>query len=124
MSITLTNAELAEIRSAISELLPDSGYIITVSNAPDGQGGQTETFGTSNAIACRIDPRVITDLKSGELIAGGAAQPFHTFMLTLPYSATITTDHRFLLDGTQYSVKSVDKDKSWTASVRCFVERI
>lgn len=122
--ITLTAAELNEIRSAINELLPDSGYIITVTNSPDAQGGVTETYGTSSAVACRLDPKVMTELKSGELIAGGAAQPFHTFMLTLPYSATITTDHRFLLDSTQYSVKSVDTDKSWTASVRCFVERI
>lgn len=123
MSITLTAAELADIRAAINELLPDTGYIITVTNTPDGQGGQTESYGTSSGIACRLDQKVLTDLKSGEMMVGGAINPFHTFMLTLPSSATITTDHRFLLNNTTYNVKSVDKDKSWTASVRCFVER-
>jgi len=115
---TLTAAELASIRDAILDLLPDTGYIITVTNA-NVDGEIVESYGTSSGIACRIDPKTYS-----EQTTAGAVQPFHSFVLTLPNTATITTEHRFLVNSEMFNVISVDADKSWKASTRVFLERI
>lgn len=122
----LNNKELASIRSDVNNLLPDTGYIITVTNTPDGFGGYTTgtAMATNGTVTCRLDPEVKTVLKSGEALAGGMIEPFHRFVLTLPYNTAITTDNQFLLGTTLYNVMSVDSDKSWKASVRAFVERV
>jgi SPP1 family predicted phage head-tail adaptor len=125
MSITLTAAELSEIRSAVNELMPDTCTLLTRTNASDGEGGFTETWGTASAnVPCRLDSKLgMIESKGNERLAAGEIQYFHTYVLTLPYNTTITEQYRVLLDGQYYQVKSVDFDKSWIASVRAFVER-
>ena len=123
MSITLTSDELKYIRDSVGELMPDVGYILTVTNTADGAGGVTESLATSSAYMCRIDPDVNRILKSGESMAGGGISPFHRFILTLPYDTTINTDNRFKCGTETYNIISVDRDKSWRASVRAYIER-
>ena len=122
MSITLTSEEIAYIRGDINELLPDTGYILTVTNTNDGAGGVTESIGTSTAYKCRIDTQVNQLLKSGEFATGGGMAPFHRFVCTLPYDTVITTDNRFLCNSTTYNIIAVDSIKSWKASVRVYLE--
>ena len=125
MSITLTTAELAEIRSAINELMPDTCTLLTRTNTSDGEGGFTEAWGTASAnVPCRLDSKLgVIETKGQERLTAGAVNYFHTYVLTLPYNTTITEQYRVLMDGEYYQVKSVDYDKSWIASVRAFVER-
>jgi hypothetical protein len=125
MSITLTAAELSEIRAAVLELMPDTCTLLTLTNTSDGEGGHSQTWGTASAnVPCRLDSKVSAiEMKGKEMLGAGAIQYFHTYMLTLPGTAVITEQYRVLKDGEYYQVKSVDYDKSWIASVRCFVER-
>ena len=121
--IGLTAKELTAIRNDINDLLPDIGYILSRSATSDGMGGQTETWGTAGTTTCRLDPK--TSYQSGkEEISAGALNPFHSFVLTMPYDTTITTENRFKLGTITYNVISVDIDKSWRASVRAYLERI
>lgn len=124
MSIGLSSTELSEIRSAINELLPGTAIIIAVTNTADGLGGQTVSTAAvaGGTVACRLDPRTITETKSGEKVSAGAVQPFHTFVLTLPYDTTITTENRVQVGTQVYNVTSVDTPKSWKSSVRAWVE--
>jgi len=118
----LTTAELAYIRDAIEELLPDTATILTVTNVANTLGGYAENIGTAGTSACRIDPlNQIT--KTMEQVNSGAIRPFHTFMLTLPYDTTITTENMVRVNDITYNVTSVDIGKSWQASVRAFLER-
>ena len=121
----LTAKELASIQSDINELLPDTGYIIAITRTADGQGGHTESTAivAGGTVSCRLDAKIISTLRSGEVVAGAAIQPFHQFVLTLPYNTTITTENQFLKGSELYNVISVDDDKSWKASTRVIVER-
>lgn len=121
----LTAKELASIRADINDLLPDTGYIIGITRTADGQGGHPESTAivAGGTVSCRLDARIINTLRSGESVAGAAIQPFHQFILTLPYDATITTENQFLKGGELYNVISVDDDKSWKASTRVILER-
>jgi head-tail adaptor len=119
MSITLTAAELSEIRSAINDLMPDTCNLLTNSATADGYGGITSTWGTAVAsVPCRLD-----GIKGNEQLAGGAIMPFHTYVMTFPSTAVVTEANRIQHGGYTYQVRSVDLDKSWIASVRAYVER-
>jgi len=125
MSIGLTAKELTSIRNDIDDLLPDTGYIIAITNTPDGQGGQIVSTAvvTGGTVSCRLDARMINMLKGNESVAGAALVSFQQLILTLPYNTPVTTNNQFLKDGQLYNITSIDTDKSWKASVRCIVER-
>ena len=124
--IGLSSKELTSIRTSINGLLPGTAIIIAVTNTADGFGGQSESTAAvaGGTVACRLDPRTINETKSSENLAGGAISPFHTFILTLPYDTTITTNNRVIVGTQTYNVTSVDSDKNWKASVRVYVERV
>ena len=113
--------ELASIRATIeADLLPGTCIILTPTHTADNYGGFTTTWGTATASAkCRLDP-----LQGRENVAAGEQQPFHRYMLTLPYDETITTSMRVVIASVTYNVVSVDSNKSWMASTRCLVERV
>ena len=120
----LTNAELTQMRADAASLLPDTCNILSLTTAPDGQGGQTETWGTATAGAsCRLDP--ISNKTYGfEKAVGASLKDFHGFVLTLEYDASITTANRIEKGGETYNAVSVDTEKSWPITRRVLVERI
>lgn len=121
MNNTLTAAELTSMRDDLEGMvLPDKGYILTLTLTADGQGGFTESWGTATAYTrCRMDY-----LTGTEAVFGGALKPFSGYNLTVPYSATITTDHRFYLNGDTFAVVEIDSDKSWKLFQRAKVEKV
>lgn len=115
----IDTAMLAAMRLAIAELLPDTAQVITITNTPDGYGGQTETRGTSSAIAFRLD------VTSGrEQVSGGAVTPFQSLKGSLPYDTTITEGNQILHNGIYYAVTAVNNNQSWNAVKRVDLERI
>ena len=115
----IDTAMLAAMRAAIAELLPDTAQIITITNTPDGFGGQTETRGTALAVAFRLD------MTSGrEQVSGGGLQPFTAFKGSLPYDTTVTTANQLLHNGVTYAITAVNNDASWKAVVRVDLEKL
>jgi hypothetical protein len=115
----IDTAMLAAMRAAIAELLPDTAAIITITNTPDGEGGQTVTRGTASTVAFRLD------MTSGrEQVSGGAVQPFTAYKGSLPYDAAITTANQILHNGTYYAVTSVNTGQSWQAVCRVDLEKL
>jgi hypothetical protein len=55
-------------------------------------------------------------------MAAGGIQPFHQYILTVPYDTTITTNNQVQKDNEVYNVISVDTEKSWIGSVRVILE--
>lgn len=106
--------ELARMREDIqSAILPDSGYILTVTETPDGQGGITQAWGTADSTRCRIDP-----LTAAEVLAGGKIDMFHGFTITLPQGKSVTSKDRIEIAGVAYNVITVDTGKSWETCIR------
>ncbi len=116
----LSATELAGMRAAINELLPDTCNILSLTSVSDGMGGQTKTWGTATAgVACRLD------VTSGrEMVSGGALQPFTAYKLSLPYDTTITQGNRVEVSSVTYAVTSVNVNQSWIAVKRCDLEKV
>lgn len=116
----IDTAMLAAMRTAISELLPDTCHILSPTNTADGMGGATTAWGTAGtSISCRLDV-----VQGREQLTGGAIQPYTSYMLSLPYDTTVTQDYRVSHSGTTYAVKSVNLNQSWNAVVRVELERL
>ncbi len=127
MGIGLTTKELTSIRNDIEDLLPDTGYVLENTGTSDSMGHKPQIWGivAGGTTAYRIDPEIIGPLQAKERIGGAGIMPFHTFILTLPHDTTILTENRFKDAGDiEYNITSIDGNKSWKGSVRCFVERI
>lgn len=120
--LELTSAELTAMRTAVEDLLPDTCNILESTLTADGQGGNTEAWGTlsgGTAVDCRLDSKT-----AAEGVAGGELQPYHAYILTLPNGTTITTDNRVEVGSNTFNVTSVDKEKSWSACVRAWLSRV
>lgn len=115
----ITAAQLAYMRAKVNDLLPDTGYVLSLAYTNDGYGGIVETWGTAGTITCRLDP-----LRGGEALVGAAINPFHGFKLTAPYDTVLSEANRVQVGDEIYAVKSVDGDKSDAVSLRVDVERL
>jgi len=108
------------MRSVVSAQLPDTCHLLTETQTANGQGGFTSTWGTATYnVACRLD-----SYRGSEKIVGDRTRDYHSFVLTLPYDTTITTDYRVEIGTATYAVTSEDTGKSWTLCKRLFVELI
>jgi head-tail adaptor len=118
--MALTDSELTAMRDAIGQLLPQSCNILSVTLTPDGQGGNTETWGTASAsVDCRLDV-----ISGTEQVTGGGLQPYTKVMLSLPYDTDIDTDNRVELGSNTYAVLTANIDQAWIAVRRCELEKL
>ena len=118
--MSLTSAELTAMRDAIEQLLPDTCNVCTITNTPDGEGGWTQTRGTSGtSIACRLDV-----VQGREQLAGGAIQPYISYVLSLPYDTTVNQTDIIEHNSISYAVKSVNLQQSWIAVRRLELEKM
>lgn len=114
---------LAAMRAAITELLPDTCTILTVTRTPDGMGGNSESWGTaSSGVACRMD--LVNRLMGMEQSKGASLQPYPQYMLSLPYDTTVDTDDRIVHNSTTYAVTRVNTGQSWMAVKRVILELV
>jgi hypothetical protein len=119
----LTDADLDFMRDALEDLLPDTCHILSVTEASDGQGGITQTWGTATAsVACRLDAG--KRVASSEQVDAAALQPYSFWWLTLPYDTTIGAGNRVVHGGATYNVEFEDSGKSWKGTVRVAVTKI
>jgi len=114
--MSLSNAELEIMRADLSDLLPDTCQIITLTQTPDGSGGMTSTEGTITA-ACR------KDTKTGNFVTlDGKVETGRKEMITLPYDTAITDNDLIVHNSTRYNVVFVT-DGSWLVSKRVEVKK-
>lgn len=116
----MDTAMLAAMREAISELLPDTCTVMSLSATPDGMGGQTETWGTASAnVSCRLDVKEVS-----QSIAGAGMKSFVKTMLSVPYDTAITEANQVIHGGITYAVVApTNSDQSWIAVKRVELER-
>jgi head-tail adaptor len=122
MSELLSSEELERLQADMETYtMPDTCAILSPTNASDGQGGNTVTWGTATAsVACRLDGKV----EGKEYVAGAAVRAYSRWILTLPYDATIQESWRVVHDSNTYNVIGKPKGGSWKAHVRCELELV
>lgn len=120
----LTDADLAYMQSTIADMFPDVCTILSEALSPDGQGGQTSTWGTvSQNVSCRFDEQSQRGIN--QLVpAAGALREAHRYMLSLPHDTAISAHDRVEFGSSTYNVISVNTDISWQAVTRATLELI
>lgn len=116
----LTNADLVYMRKSVEQLFPDTCYILTVSESPNGMGGRTVTLGTAGTSICRLD---MVDNRNAETMQGAGMRSSQETILSMPYDASVTTVNKILHEGITYNVQSVNIGASWKAETRCTLEK-
>ena len=117
----LSSSELAQLRSDILDLLPDTCRIerMTVTNS---NGYPEESWGTAVAsIACRFDPD--TTRSNEDTIAEQEAHIIR-YIVTLPYNAGVQDGDRLVFAGSNYEMLQLHDVHSDNASKRLKVSLI
>lgn len=115
----IPTSELADLRAASLDVLPDTCIILSPSTASDGQGGQTTTWGTASTSACRLDK-----MDGSEGYIGASRQAFSGYMLTLPSTTVLLNNYRVTHGGYTYSVITVNEDQTNLILKRAELERV
>lgn len=116
----LSNRELDEMRAAVSELYPNSVNILSLTSTSNGQGGETQAWGTlTRAVPCRLD-----QLTGHEQATDGSIRTFNSYELALAYDVVITTDYRVEVDGITYHVTSVNSGQDWQIETVASLEKL
>lgn len=120
----LTETELADLRSDITALLPDT-CTIQQPTATNSGGLWSETWSDVATVACRFDPFNPKD--SGEDVSDQLDREavLSVYRLTVPYNADLQEGYRVAHGGTQYfQVVQVSDIHSDRAVRRAVVVRI
>ncbi len=116
----LTSRELADLRSDILDLLPDTCQIQTPIEV--NTGGYVEPgWGTAVAsVACRFDPDTP---KYGEIIADKESH-ITRYIVTLPYNTPVEDGQRLVFSGNNYEILQIHDAHSDNATRRLRVSII
>lgn len=126
----ISNREMADMRLALRELMPDTCHILSVTNTRDGQGGLTQTWGTAvKNVPCRIDSfmsrGMVTSRGGGELVTGGALADYSRWVVSMSHDIEVDVMNRIEMhDGNVYNIVAMDSGKSWNAERRLTVEKV
>lgn len=123
----MLSSELDQMRNDISDLLPDTATILSVSRVSDGQGGFTDSWGTVTTYSCRVDAAAssgISNFQGNEVVRGGAVQAYGRWVATLPYNATVSAENRLECNGRTFNIIAEDNDKSWPLNIRVIMEQV
>lgn len=113
----LTAAEITSMRAIAGSALPGTAVISSQAFSSDGGGGGTTTWTASGTVACRIAPMSGTEREVGDRISQDA-----DYIVTLPGTATVTTNSRMVIDGGTFNVEAI-RDRSWNVTTRVEVVR-
>lgn len=120
--LALTNAEIAQMRTDIAQLFPDTCNILSLTWTSDGAGGSSESWGTAaggTAVPCRVDY-----LTGRESINAGALTPYQQAVISLGYAVTVTPANRIQVGANVFSIQAGNAGQSWKAVTRLTCELV
>lgn len=112
----LTAAELAAMQEVEESVMPSTGYIVRRTDASDGMGGYTETWGTVGTVTC--DLWQINRRGDREPVVGGQISSQGDWFITMPVDTTITAKDRVHIANKTFEVTFVPSDSSWQTALR------
>lgn len=109
----LTDAELAQLRSDVLELLPGSAVIQRESRGTaDAYGyGGSVSYAAVGTVAARVDPLAA----SARETIGARDTDTEFRQLTVPYNADIAAGDRVVFDGRTYEIRTLSDNHSLRA---------
>lgn len=116
----LTSRELEQLRSDLSDLLPDTCTILRPT-ASNSNGYASETFGTAVAsTSCRIDPNG----GGGRAVIAGREGNVTDYILTVLYNEDIENGDRVVIGAITYSVTQLFDNHSLNGVKRAWLEQV
>jgi len=110
----LTTDQLAAMRAAQAEALPDTCTRTRTPRVADGQGGFTDGTPVAVALSCRKSSRGIPD----HYMAMQAAQGKQLWMVTFIQGADVQARDMLTIDGDTLSVLGIASGGEWETAVR------
>lgn len=105
----MDNKEIEFMRDAIDDLLPDTCNVLSVVSTSSGSGYVWTQGTASKNVPCRAD-------------IGGQTGVGKSWIFSLPYDQTLTTENAIEYAGIVYDVLAVNNDISWPIVKRATVE--
>lgn len=117
--MTLTDSELAGMRSVSSEYLAGTAIIQNQSFVSDGGGGGTASWVSAGTVDCRVAP--VAGSGEGESVKGGRLHPDTEYVFTFPNGTVLSDDSRILYGSQVFTVTSLRSPRTWeiTRRVEC-----
>lgn len=120
--MTLSAAEIADMRDTIEDTLPDTCVIQRPTMVSDGQGGKTATWAAAGTVICRLSPQgantgdesARADRTSGE----------EDWIVTFPALTNVNTTDRLVILGSTFEPVALRAVRSWELSRRVSCKRI
>lgn len=113
----LSNGDIALMRNLLDESLPGTAFLLRRSVTDDGQGGQTQTYGTAGTLVCRVSP--ISPMKAGgEETHGDRITSLADRVITFPANTTVLATDRVSVGAQVFEVLAVHAPRSWEISTR------
>lgn len=109
----ITSTELAWMRAAQENAMPDTATITRHTHASDGAGGSTSTPSTSSS-ACRLMP---AGSGTEELVAQGIAVK-NGRIIVWPYGTDIQATDQVTIDGREFEIKAILRAGAWATATR------
>lgn len=111
----LSAADLAGMRAAVTDSLPDTAQVQRATRTPDGMGGFTETWTTVATVACRIAP---TGNAPAEQVVAERVTDRVLWTLTLPAATDVTAADRITVGSRTFEVVGVLSPRSYELCTR------
>ena len=110
--------DLAHMRTAQEQAMPDTCIVSRVGRLPDGYGGYTESEEAQPEIACRVKPISENTGPREEKIT-----TFSTCLFTLPHGTEIVTGDLIEFGTHDYRVTEIALPAEWSTAVRVTATR-
>jgi hypothetical protein len=108
----LTDADIAGMRSAVEDSLPDTAVIQRGTVHSNAGGGGTTAWVAMGTVACRLSPISAVRFGTEREIANRLAEDAD-WLITLPQATTIDTDKRVVIGVETYEVLALHDPRSW-----------
>lgn len=114
----LSAEELSWMRDCVEDTLPDTLSVYTKTSTRTNGVVIDSWADSGTTYACRLDSKQYQRTENS-----GAVKFYHRYILTVPYDASIVITDHVVHNNIEYSIVSIDLDKSWPACRRLNVER-
>lgn len=109
---SLTDSELAAMRTTAEEYLPGTAIIQSRQFTDDGGGGGTLAWTNAGTVDCRIAPISGSEREIADRIAEDAS-----YIVTLPAATSVTLQSRLIVNGGTFNVLA-DRTRDWEITRR------
>lgn len=119
MTLLLSDADIAAMRTTLNRTLPDTATIQRTTRTVDSAGGYTDAWTDFATVACRVAPA-----NGREQTIAGRLDAVGTWTITLPANTDVTSKDRIAVGSRTFEVVLPLRPRSWELSRRVVCEEI